>query len=216
AAEPATRTRSALVAVVAGDGVAAGFADLGARLVDGGATMNPSTADLVEAIHAAPADEVVLLPNNPNVRMAADRAAELAEKPVAVVPTRSLQAGLAIAVGHRPDDDATTNAGALQGLLDDLVTGGVAPSARQDPAGRFDVGDALGYVGEELVAWGDPRETLRTVLAQVGAGRELLTVLAAAETPLGDDDVPALAPADVELELVAGGQPAWWWLVAAE
>ncbi|WP_210492718.1 DAK2 domain-containing protein [Patulibacter sp. SYSU D01012] len=216
AAEPAARTRSALVAVVAGDGVAAGFAALGARLVDGGTTMNPSTADLVRAVDEAPADEVVLLPNNPNVRMAAERAAELAEKPVAVVPTRSLQAGLAIAVEHAPDDDAATNAARLQELLDELATGGVAPSARKDPAGRFDVGDALGYVGDELVAWGAPQATLRTVLSRVGAGRELVTVLTAAETPLADDAVSALAPADVELEVIPGGQPAWWWLVAAE
>jgi DAK2 domain fusion protein YloV len=212
----APRVRTALVAVVAGAGIAEALRSVGAAVLDGGPTMNPSTADLLAAIEAAAADEVVLLPNNGNVLMAAERAAELADKPVVVVPTRSQQAGVAIAVGHAPDDSAEDNGAALAELLDELVTAGVAPAARDDAQGRFATGDALGYVADELVAWGDPADVLRTVLERSGADRELLTVLTADDAPIDDDAVAALAPDGVDLEVTHGGQPSWWWLVSAE
>lgn len=214
-AHPA-RVRTALVAVVAGAGIAGALRSVGALVLDGGPTMNPSTADLLAAIEAAEADEVVLLPNNGNVLMAAERAAELAEKPVIVVPTRSQQAGVAIAVGHAPDASAEDNGAALAELLDELITGGVAPAARDDAQGRFSAGDAVGYVADELVAWGDPTDVLRTVLLRSGEDRELLTVLTADDVPVDDDALAALAPDGVDLEVTHGGQPSWWWLVSAE
>lgn len=213
---PGPRVRTALVAVVAGTGIAGALRSVGAAVLDGGLTMNPSTADLLAAIEAAESDEVVLLPNNGNVLMAAERAAELAGKPVVVVPTRSQQAGVAIAVGHAPDASAEDNGAALVELLDDLITGGVAPAARDDAQGRFSAGDAVGYVADELVAWGDPADVLRTVLERSGADRELLTVLTADDVPVGDDELAALAPDGVDLEVAHGGQPSWWWLVSAE
>jgi DAK2 domain fusion protein YloV len=211
------RTRTALLAVVSGAGLARAFLGEGARVLDGGPTMNPSTADLLAAIEAAPADEVVLLPNNPNVRMAAERAAELAEKPVVVVPTRSQQAGLAVTAAHRPGDAASDVAAAVTEALAGLAVGGVAPAARHDPAGRFAVGDALGYVGDELVAWGTPESVLGEVLGRLGDdGREFVVFSASDDAPLGDEAVAALAPDGSEPEIFTGGQPAWWWLVAAE
>lgn len=210
------RVRTALVAVVAGAGIAGALRSVGAAVLDGGPTMNPSTADLLAAIEAAESDEVVLLPNNGNVLMAAERAAELAGKPVVVVPTRSQQAGVAIAVGHAPDASAEDNGAALAELLDELITGGVAPAARDDAQGRFSAGDAVGYVADELVAWGAPSDVLRTVLERSGADRELLTVLTADDVPLDDDALAALAPDGVDLEVAHGGQPSWWWLVSAE
>jgi DAK2 domain fusion protein YloV len=208
-------TRSAVLAVVSGPGLVRAFADEGALVVDGGATMNPSTADLLAAIQAAPADEVVLLPNNANVRMAAERAAELADKPTVVVPTRSQQAGLAAVGAGDPDADAAASAAGVQAELDELTTGGVAPAARPDPAGRFGVGDALGYVGEELVAWGDAGDVLRTVLERtLEDGRELVVLAEGDGAPLSAEAVAALAPDGSDPDVLVGGQPAWWWLVA--
>lgn len=215
ASAPRERTRSAVLAVVSGPGLVRAFAEEGAIVVDGGETMNPSTADLLAAIDAAPADEVVLLPNNPNVRMAAERAAELAEKPTVVVPTRSQQAGLAAVGAGDPSAPAAESAEALRAELDELTTGGVAPAARADPAGRFGVGDALGYVGEELVAWGPPADVLRDVLARtLEDGRELVVLAAGEGAPLDAEAVAGLAPDGSEPDVLAGGQPAWWWLVA--
>jgi len=207
---------SALLAVAPSAGIADIFRSFGAAVVDGGPTMNPSTADLVAAIEATGADGVVLLPNNPNVRMAAERAAELAPVPVRVVATRAPQVGMAIAVAHDPTKDADGNADALAELLEDVAAGGVAPAARDDAGGRFVAGDAVGYVDEELVAWGDPATTLREVLGRLAEDREILTVLVGQDAPLGDVDVEGVAPEHVDVELHEGGQPSWWWLAAAE
>ena len=163
-----------------------------------------------------PAEQVVVLPNSPNVRMAAERAAELAEKDVVVVPTRSQQAGLAAAVVLAPWRTAAENAAAMEDVLAALRTGGVAPAARADAAGRFAVGDAVGFVDEEILAWGEAEPTLGAVLEALGADAELVTVIAGAGAPLDGARIEALAPDGVELELSDGGQPGWWWLLSAE
>ncbi len=147
------------------------FESLGVRVLDGGPTMNPSTYDLLAAIHAIAAEQVVVLPNSPNVLMAAERAAELSEKTVSVVPSRSLQAGLAAAVSLDPDRNAASERGGDDRALERVRTGAVAPAARDDAQGRFREGDAVGFVEEKIVAWGKPRETLRDVLEQLALGR---------------------------------------------
>ena len=165
------------------------FESLGVQALDGGPTLNPSTYDLLAAIHAVDAEQVVVLANSANVVMAAERAAELSDKGVAVVPSRSPQAGLAAAVSLDPGRDALANAAAMLETLERVRTGAVAPAARDDAQGRFRAGEAVGFVEEELVAWGQPRETLREVLAQLAENAELITCLRGAEAPLDDQTV---------------------------
>jgi DAK2 domain fusion protein YloV len=205
-----------VLAVVSGDGMRELFEGLGAAVLDGGATLNPSTYELLAGVHGVAAEEVVVLPNSPNVRMAAERAAELSEKTVRVVPTRSMAAGLAAAVVLDPDADAAANAAAMLQTLQRVRTGGVTEAARDDALGRFRRGDSVGFIDEELVAWGEPGETLEVVLGELGREAELLTVIEGDGAPLHGDAVAALAPTGAELELSRGGQPSWWWLVAAE
>ena len=95
-------------------------------------------------------------------------------------------------------------------------TGGVTEAARDDTQGRFRRGDSVGFIDEELVAWGEPGETLEVVLGELGREAELLTVIEGDGAPLGSEAVAALAPESTEVELSRGGQPAWWWLVSAE
>ncbi len=178
--------------------------------------MNPSTYELLAGIHAAPGDEVIVLPNSPNVVMAAEEAAALSEKPARVVVTRAQQEGLSALLAFDPQRSAAENAEAVADAARGLSLGAVAESARADPQGRFASGDALGYAGGELVAFGDPEETLRATLASVAAGAELVTCLEGAGAPLGRDAVEAALPAGVELEIHDGGQPSWWWLLSAE
>ena len=204
------------LAVVNGEGMGRLFEGFGVRVLDGGPTLNPSVYDLLAAIHAVPAEEVVVLPNSPNVLMTAARAAELSDKAVAVVPSRSPQAGLAAAVSLDPDRRAADNAAAMEQTLGTVRTGAVAEAARDDLQGRFRAGDAVGFVDEELIAWGPPRETLRDVLEDLGRDAELITCLRGADAPLADEVVSELAGSGVELELSDGGQPSYWWLLAAE
>jgi uncharacterized protein len=208
-----------VVAVTAGKGMEDLFTSLGATPLPGGPTLNPSTYELLAGIHDVPAEEVVVLPNSPNVLMAAERAAELSEKRVFVVPTRSQQAGLAAAVALDPERDAVANGEAMMEALALVRTGAVTGAARDDaearPA-RFHRGDAVGFIDERLVAWGEPAETLEAVLGELGREAELVTLIAGDGAPLEPDAVSALAPTGVELEYSWGGQPAYWWLIAAE
>jgi DAK2 domain fusion protein YloV len=208
--------RCGALAVAAGAGLHELFGSLGVHVLDGGPTLNPSTMELLAGIHDVPAEQVVVLPNSPNVVMAAERAAELSDKHVVVVPTRSQQAGLAAAVALTVDRSAAENAAAMTAALAAVRVAGVAPAARDDGEGRFRVGEAVGYVDEELVAWGDPEGTLRTVLARVGDGAELVTLIAADDAPLAPEAARALAPDPEATECTTGGQPSWWWLIAAE
>jgi DAK2 domain fusion protein YloV len=213
---PAATTVSGALAVITGEGMKALFESLGVRVIDGGPTLNPSTYDLLAAIHAIPSEQVVVLPNSPNVVMAAERAAELSDKAVAVVLSRSPQAGLAAAVSLDPTRTAQENLEAMTATLQRVRTGAVAPAARDDVQGRFREGDAVGFVEEQIVAWGKPRETLRGVLEQLAENAELITCLRGAQAPLDDQAVHALAAGDVEFELSDGGQRSYWWLLSAE
>jgi fatty acid kinase len=205
-----------VVAVASGEGLRRLYEDMGAHVVEGGPTMNPSTYELLAAIHSAEGAEALVLPNSPNVIMAAERAAELSEKPARVVPTRAPQEGLAALLAFDPGRSARGNADSVGGAAAKLSLGGVAPAARDDAQGRFQAGEALGYAGEELVAWGDPAEVLGRTVKQVAEGAELLTCIAGEDPPLDRAGLEAMVPDGVELEYHDGQQPAWWWLLCAE
>jgi DAK2 domain fusion protein YloV len=216
AAANAVAARTGALAVITGAGMPALFEGLGVRVLDGGPTLNPSTYDLLAAIHAIAAEEVVVLPNSSNVFMAAERAAELSERTVHVVPSRSQQAGLAAAISLDPERGAAENAAAMTEALGRVRTGAVAPAARDDAKGRFATGEAVGFVDEQIVAWGDPSATLHAVIQGLGDDAELLTVLTGEQPPLADEAVTALVDGTIELELSHGGQRSYWWLLAAE
>ncbi len=214
--DDAPRARCGAVAVVSGDGLRRMFEALGVHTIDGGPTLNPSTYDLLAAIHEVQAEEVVVLPNSANVIMAAEHAAELSDKQVLVAPATSQQAGLAAAVALEPDRTVQENAQALNEALAHLRTGAVAQAARDDAQGRFGRGEAVGFVADEVVAWGEPEATLRAVLEALADGAELISVLAGRDAPLQAAEIAGLVNGGVELELHDGGQPAYWWLLAAE
>ncbi len=210
------RMRCGALAVVSGSGLARMYGELGVHTIDGGPTLNPSTYELLAGIHEVPAEEVIVLPGSANVVMAAERAAELSDKQVLVVPATSQQAGLAVAVALQSDRSVQENAQAMHEALNALRTGAVAPAARADAQGRFQQGDAVGFVEEQVVAWGEPRETLTAVLQALAADTELISVLAGDGAPLELSELEGIMDDHVELELRHGGQPAYWWLLAAE
>jgi hypothetical protein len=158
----------------------------------------------------------VLLPNSSNVFMAAERAAELSDKNVVVLTSRSLQTGLAAAVALDPHRPAQGNVAAMTRILETVRSGAVARASRDDAAGRFGIGDAIGFVDDELVVWGDPESTLREVIARLSEDAELITCLRGIDAPLDDEAVRRLGGGEVDLELSPGGQESYWWLLTAE
>jgi fatty acid kinase len=216
ASAPAPLAECGAVVVASGRGLVDMYRGLGAHVVDGGATLNPSTYDILAGIHAVTAAEAVVLPNSPNVILAAERAAELSEKPARVVPTRAQQTGLAALLAFDPAAGAEENARTVSEAAAGVATGGVARAARDDASGRFAEGDAVGYAEERLIAWGTSEEALRAVLATVCERAEVVTCVAGEGAPLDERAVAALVPDGVELDHHEGGQPSWWWLLAAE
>jgi DAK2 domain fusion protein YloV len=208
--------RSGALAVAAGEGLERLFAELGAHVVPGGETLNPSTYELLAGIHQVPAEEVLVFPSSSNVIMAAERACELSEKPARVVSANSQQAGLLALVELDPEATLTENAERLEAALATVAAGGVAPAARDDAGGRFRKGDAVGFVGEEIVAWGGAGTTLAATIEKLAEGAEIVTVIGGQDAPIALDELDPHVPDGVEFETQDGGQPSWWWLLAAQ
>ena len=213
---------TAVVAVAAGEGNKRLFESFDAVVVDGGRTMNPATSELLDAVERAPAPEVVLLPNNGNVIMAAEQAAANAEKTVRVVPTRSLQAGLAALVAFDPALGADDNAAALGEAVAGVATGAVTVASRDVQLNGVGVekGKWLGLADGEPVAGGETfDEVVRAVLDELLAEpRDVLTLLTGEDAPVLDGLLSMLEaehPA-LELEVHQGGQPNYPLLMAAE
>ena len=212
-----------VVAVVAGDGNRRLFESLGAtKIVEGGQTMNPSTAELVEAIESTPAAEVVLLPNNSNVILSAEQAAGLVAKPVTVVPTDSLPAGLAAMLAFDPDRPAEENAAAMNEILDEVKTGEVTIASRDVDMNGVSVrkGAWLGLADGKAVAGGPDFDDVAAAVAErlLEEPRSVMTLLTGADEPDLDGLLEGIQERhpDLELDVQAGGQPHYPLLLSAE
>src|SRR3954451_11243405 len=208
--------RTGVVAVAAGDGLQRLFGELGAHVVPGGETLNPSTYELLAGIHSVPTEEVLVLPSSSNVIMAAERACELSDRPARVVAATSQQASLLALVELAPEAALEENAERLEGALAGVGTGGIAPAARDDPQGRFRKGDAVGFADGEIVAWGGAGSTLTQTLQHLAAAAEIVTVIAGDGAPIALAEIDTHVPDGVEVETHEGGQPSWCWLLAAQ
>ena len=212
-----------VVAVVAGAGNRAIFESLGAaRVVEGGQSMNPSTAELVAALEALAAPEAILLPNNSNVILAAEQAARAAEKPVEVVPTDSIPAGLAAMVVFDGTHTAAENVAAMQEAISSVATGEVTIASRDAVLDGLAIrkGNYFGLASGDPVAEGrDFEEVAHAVVERLLAEpREVLTLLRGADAPELGPLVAELARRHPELEVDVqdGGQPHYPLLVSAE
>ncbi len=214
-----------VVAVVAGEGVRRLFQSLGTRvLVEGGQSMNPSAEELLRAVESTKAPEVLLLPNNKNIIMVAEQVAAMSSRPLIVLPTRSVQAGLSAMVAFDPQASAETNRERMGQAVSSVMTGEVTRAVRDSRADGVEVkaGEYLGLVEDRAVASGpDMIPVVEGVAALLIAdGRELVTVLvgdgADAETArVALDHLRELYP-EVEVEVHEGGQPLYPLLLSAE
>ena len=223
AAEPPERATSGVVAVVAGEGNRRLFESLGAtQIVEGGQTMNPATADLVAAIEASEADEVLVLPNNSNVILSAEQAAELAAKHVEVVPSDSIPAGLAAMVAFSQVRPAAENAAEMREVLAEVTTGEVTVASRDVELNGVAVrkGSWLGLAEGEAVAGGADFEEVAAAVAErlLSEPRGILTLLTGADEPDLDGLLKRITAAHpgLELDVHAGGQPHYPLLLSAE
>ena len=221
--EPDAQRSSDVIAVVAGEGHRRLFTRLGAAaIVEGGQSMNPSTAEILEAIEVARAPEVVVLPNNGNVIMSAEQAAELAGKPVYVVPTRSIQAGLTALLAYDPSLGAEENEAAMREAVASVSTAAVTTASRDvDLNGlRIHEGQYLGLLEDEPLVGGESFDEVAgaVVEALLAAPHDILTFLTGADSPPIDALVSLVEERhpDVEVDVQPGGQSHYHLLIAAE
>jgi DAK2 domain fusion protein YloV len=219
--------RSGVVAVVAGAGNRQLFESLAApvgpiEIVEGGPTMNPSTADLLAAVERLDAEEAVLLPNDSNVLLAAEQAAQHAAKPAVVVPADSIPAGLAALVAYDGSRNAEENAVEMREAAAAVVTGEVTVASRDVSLNGVAIrrGEWVGLVdGDPVVGGPDFTDVAAVVVGRLLARpRDLLTLLTGADEPeLGDllAWIAAEHP-EVEVDVQVGGQPHYPLLLSAE
>lgn len=214
-APPAPSKPFGFVAVASGDGIAEILRSLGVdRIVNGGQTMNPSTAELAAAIADVDADAVIVLPNNKNIVMAAQQAASLVDRPVGVVPTTSVLQCFSALLAFDPSASLDDNVAAMSQAAQQVVTGEVTTAVKdaKSPAGDIKEGQVIGIADHEIAVVGE--DVVSVALELVGKlidGRETLTVLAGKDLP--DDGLNAFVEAvssrfpQLEIDAHRGGQP---------
>ena len=222
-AEPEKRYGS--VAVCAGAGLAGVFRDLGVdEIIEGGQTMNPSTEDILHAIEKTPAEIVFVLPNNKNIIMAAQAAAELASREVVVIPTKTVPQGISAMLAFDASMEPEENEAAMTDCLSGVMTMQITYAARDSDFDGFDIhaGDYLGLCDGALA--GTTRE-ITTLLASLAdkaaeAGKEFINIFYGVDIQEPDAEAALElfrqhAP-DAEVNLVSGGQPIYYYLISAE
>ena len=216
----------AVVAVCSGAGLAELFGQMNVQgVVTGGQTMNPSTAELLDAVEHMNAQQVVILPNNKNIIPVANQINALTKKDVRVVPTCSMAEALAALVFYDPEADAAVNAEAMTGAAEAVATGEITQAVRDTntDVGPVKNGDWIGLVrGDGVVAVGGTMVAATTQLldALITPGRELLTMITGdLATSRQIEEVIAYLSEnhpDVEVEVHAGGQPLYPFLFGVE
>jgi uncharacterized protein len=214
-----------VVAVTLGDGLARVFQSLGvSAIVHGGQTMNPSTQDLLEAIESVPATQVILLPNNKNIILAAEQARDLSEKPVAVIPSRSIPQGIAalLAINYQAGFDA--NVTAMMSATEEVEAGEVTTATRSATINGVQVteGQIIGlHNGELKVAGSTAEEVVLALLKEMNRAQQEIITLYYGEI-VGENEAHALADLllqnwpDQEVEVIAGGQPHYHYIISVE
>jgi DAK2 domain fusion protein YloV len=221
--QPVLTLETGVVAVAPGAGNRRLFESYGAaRVIEGGQTMNPSTADILAAIEATPATEVLVLPNNSNVILSAEQAAKLADKPVRVIPSRSVPAGLAAIVRYLPSLDAAENETAMLEALEQVATGEVTIASRDVELDGVAVrkGAWLGLADGTAVASSPDFDDVAGAVVDrlLSNGREVLTLLTGEDEPALEELLRRVSEQHpgVEVDVQPGGQPHYPLLLSAE
>lgn len=225
AALPAGSGTLSCVAVAAGEGMADVFRSFaGTTVVSGGPTMNPSTEDIVAAIDACPTDDVVVLPNDKNIVLAAEQAAGLTKKRVHVVPSRSVPQGIAAVIAINLDDDVEENVRAMEEAIASVRTVEVTKAVRTTSVGGVEVreGQSIAIVDDELSLAADSAEdaVMQAIEGAAGDDGSLITIYygggadEATATKLGDRLREKFE--DYEVEVVFGGQPHYDYIISIE
>ena len=214
------------VAIAAGAGLAAVFQDLGVNaVVSGGQTMNPSTEDIVAAVHSVPAKTVFVLPNNKNIIMAAEQAQNLADRRIVVLPTRTVPQGITAMLSFDPDAGIDANAIAMMQAAEQVSTGLVTFAARNSDfdGHKIKKGEIMGMENGKIVQLGTDidKVTCRLARSMVKKDTSFVTLISGCDVSEEDAQrtlelVQSKLGDHVEVTLINGGQPVYYYMISVE
>jgi DAK2 domain fusion protein YloV len=214
-----------MVSVALGKGLTEIFRDMAVdQVVDGGQTMNPSIDELVQAIESTRARQVFVLPNNTNIILAAQQAAELTDKTVYVIPTKSVPMGIAAAIAFMPDLSGEENAANMTEAAERVHTAAITYAVRDTTFDDREIheGDIMGLVDNRIVQLGaDPAAVAEEILrGMVTEDSELITIYYGEDTPAEQAEALSARLAEAypscDVSVYLGGQPLYYYLIAVE
>ena len=224
-AKKAAKTPYGIIAVAAGEGVQNLFKSLGVDyVISGGQTMNPSTEDILKAIEEVNAEKVIILPNNKNIFMAADQAAEVSELPVVVIPSKTVSQGMTAMLAFNELNDLDTNKSEMMSELANVVSGQVTNAVRDTEIDGMKIkkDDFMGIIEGKIKVSQSNRKnvTIETLKQMISEDSEIVTIL------LGEDSDETEAAEiaaeieklfeEVEVEIHDGQQPVYPYILSVE
>lgn len=214
-----------IIAVALGEGITDIFLENEVDTVlSGGQTMNPSTEDFVKAIEALSAEHIYILPNNGNIILAAEQAAELSERNVTIIPTKTIPQGLAAVLAFKEDETAERNSEWMKNAAEQVVSGQVTKAVRDTTIEGVAIreGDFIGIKEKQIVVSNSdlPGACQSLIASMMEAGGDLLTILTGEEADTGEtaslcEWIGEQYP-ELELEVQKGGQPLYPYVFALE
>lgn len=214
-----------MVAVAAGEGLAAIYKDLGVdEIIVGGQTMNPSAVDIANAADKVPANNVFVFPNNKNIILAAQQANDLTKKNLIIIPTRSISEGISAAISFNPEGSIEENTEAMNDAIKGVKSGSVTYAVRDTHVDGFDlsVGEIIGLDDKAILAKGkDVAETTEALIEKMMSD-EVMNITLFYGEDVREEDANALAEKldakypDCEVTAAFGGQPVYYYLVSLE
>jgi DAK2 domain fusion protein YloV len=217
-------TDSAVIAVAPGDGIADVFNSLGAFVVPGGQTMNPSTKDLLQAVEAVASDKVIILPNNKNIVLTAGQVQSLTKKIVKVVSTKTVPQGVAALLAFEYESDFETNAKVMEKARGAVKTIEITRAIRTTKIGdmRIRKNQAIGLIDNDLVAVANTvLDVLNKVLEQIDLGEaEVVTIYYGQDVEQAEAEKISNSLKEkylnLQIEVVRGGQPHYEYIISIE
>ncbi len=214
-----------LVSVSMGEGIANVFKDLNADyIIEGGQTMNPSIEDILNAVEKVNAREVFVLPNNSNIVLSAKQAAEISKKPIHVVPTKTIPQGLAALIAYNPENDVQTNKNNMTEAIKQVKSGQITYAVRNSRVDEIEIkeGNIMGIMDGNISMVGEniADVTKQLLDRMLEDGGEIVTVFYGSDAAKEDtESIRAYLQEkhnDVDVELLFGGQPLYYYILSVE
>ncbi len=222
---PVELKKYGVVAVSAGEGLSEVFKSINVdNIVEGGQTMNPSTQDLLDAVSKVPAETVYILPNNKNIILAAEQVNDISDKNVIVIPTKNIPQGISAMLAFDAEAEVDANTEAMKEMMATVKSGQVTFAARDSSVNGFEIheGDVMGMLGSDINNIGGDLNSVTEELIEAMVDEEtaIVTLYYGAdtdeETANALADVVAEKHNDIDVAVVYGGQPVYYYMIAVE